>query len=482
MLSVLQQQKHLPILALLFTVALSTTFMGLNKRTHTEAEYPILYAMFCLHVTTVYVLYMLISRIAILALNCIEHRYSRSGGTGSTALSPYERVMEEHLEWGADDEEEEAALHPQDSSPARPENNPVSILFARGIHREALISSMYLGGSGCFLALPALSFWNISQSCAFLLSLIGIAFFGEHTKLVEFAPNQDKAKVLRELRHLRWLLYATTLTFILCLFYKDNRDAFDQAFQQFYNEQQLQHTLHNTNHSVLASAPSSTPRFYDGGSIIMLILALVSPLLLRLSLPHAVIRSTSLMSPSQVLEAALPVSCLHAVLVLGWYSGTPPPLGINVETKWLGVFIPMLILCPFCQVVILAFILRGFRHRQTMPNVIILAFTTFIMQEIFGQSQMKASMDWYLLIMACIILIFSGALLLAKHMATACPSPSEPENVILLNDVVPSHSPECGDHAANNKECDDACSPVFFAILLHREPRGYICHCAFFAL
>ena len=421
MLAIIQQQRHLPILALLFTVALSTTFMALNKRTHNETEHPILYAVFCLQVTSVYCLYMLISRIAVLALHCIEHR-------NQSALSSYERVMEQHIEWGEEVEEEDdtqsrpltAAAVAQSSS----NNNPVSILFARGIHREALISSMYLGGSGCFLALPALSFWSISQTCAFLFSLTTIAFFSEHTKLVEFAPNQDKAKVLRELRHLRWALYAITIIFIVCLFCKDNRDALDLTIAQFYAA---------TNSTTITSLPAT--RLYDGGSIIMLVLALVSPLLLRLSLPHAVIRTTSLMSPSQVLEAALPVSCLHAVLVLGWYGGNQPPIGLDLQTKWLPVFIPMLILCPFCQVVILAFILRGFRHRQTLPTVIILAFTTFIIQEIFGQSKMKAGMDWSLLSIAVLLLITAAALIITKHFATAPPENAGTETVILLNEI-----------------------------------------------
>jgi hypothetical protein len=418
----------LHILGLLFTTALSTTFMGLNQRTHQEPEHPILHAIFCLEVAAIYILYMIISRIAKMALDCIERR-------SSVALSPYERVMEHYMEWGEEEDEAEqhevntdnnerpheisssnsstALLLPQQQQQQQ-QQAAMSILFARGIHREALISSMYLGGSGCFLALPALSFWNISQTCAFLLSLTAIAFFGEHTKLVEFAPNQDKAKVLREMQYSRWTLYLSTTGFILSLFIEANKAEF--AFLLFG----LPLTSKNDTHPS-PSAATTTPSngLFDSGSIIMLILAFVSPLLLRLSLPHAVVRRTSLMSPSQVLEAALPVACLHAILVLGWYGGTTPPMGgIDLTTKFLPLFIPMLIICPFCQVVILAFILRGFRQRQTMPTVVLLAFTAFIMQQIFS-SRMTEKWDWSLFVLGLCVLASSFTVVFTKYQATA---------------------------------------------------------------
>jgi hypothetical protein len=388
----LSEHPHLPILALLFITALSSVFMGLNHATHQEAEHPIVYALFCIEVAAIYVLYMVISRIAVLAIDCIEHR---SIGFSSTSASPYERVIEQHIEVWGDEHDLETDTTPSAQS-------PISVLFARGIHREALISSMYLGGSGCFLALPALSFWNVSQTCAFLLALVAIAFFSEHTKLVEFAPNQDKAKVLRDLRYLRWLTYGTTTGFILGIMLKDTRDVVVLLLHPMMN-----HTAH-----------TALQQPYDSGSIIMLILAFVSPLLLRLSLPHAIVRRTSLMSPSQALEAALPVSCLHAILVLGWYGGTTPPMGIDLSTKFLPLFVPMAILCPFCQVVMLAFILRGFRQCQTLPTIVILACTAYINQQIFS-TRMRTEIDYVLLSLGLCCLCSSALLVFAKHKATA---------------------------------------------------------------
>ena len=378
--------EQLPIIALIFTVALSTTFTSLNRQTTTSSEpgaglreRHVLHAIFCLEVALMYVAYMVISRILALALSCIEHVHP------SGAVAAYDSLHEtEQLVW--DDEEEEA---PPAAAPA----HQVSILFARGIHREALISSMYLGGSGCFLALPSLSFWNLSLTCMLLVSLCLIALFGEHTKLVEFAPNADKASVLQRLRLLRWALYASTFVLLMGILIKDNEDLYHRGIQE------------------------------DTGTITgptMLLLAAASPVLLRLALPpsaHHIKNRPTLMSPSQVLEAALPVSCLHAVLVLGWYS---PPLLLEIPDRTLPLFIPMMILCPFCQVVTIAFILRGFRQRQTLPTVIVLALTAFIVQQIFGP-RLTGHSDWFLLVVCCLILALSAGLLYVRRSQTASP-------------------------------------------------------------
>jgi hypothetical protein len=82
-------------------------------------------------------------------------------------------------------------------------------------HREALISSMYLGGAGSFMALPALCFWDISVTSTFLISLTLIALFSDHTKLQDFSPNQDKRRVLSTLKRFRWSLYGLIIALLL---------------------------------------------------------------------------------------------------------------------------------------------------------------------------------------------------------------------------------------------------------------------------
>jgi hypothetical protein len=223
------EEKHqLPILALLFTVGLSTTLTSLNRNQPAQDQ-PIMHALFTVEVAIMYALYMLISRILALALSCIEP-------------SQPKKEEEEHLVW--DDLEEEGPP-------------------ARGvIHREALISSMYLGGSGCFLALPALSFWDLSVTCMLLLSLTCIGLWGEDSKHAELAPNQDKAAVLLNLLRFRRVLYMILLILILLILGKD---------------------MH-------LREPQGWP--------IMFLLAFISPLLLRLALPKTSV--STVMAPSQV--------------------------------------------------------------------------------------------------------------------------------------------------------------------------------------
>ena len=362
-----------PLLAFTLTLSLSATLTSLNhqNQTDTATELPLLNALFCLEVAVIYFIYTLLSRILYFALSCIE------SNTHPAYYYYYYDYRPDMVESNAllsvpsqgDDATED--LEPDDDEQ----------LYNRGIQREALISSMYLGGSGCFLALPALGFWDIAVTTMLLFSLSIIGLTLEHTKHPsEFAPNQDKATVLKTLRIFRWSIYALLLCAQLGIFIK---------------------------------APLSV----EEPPIIMLLLAFVSPLMLLMGLPPTAHTKRLIMSPSQVLEAALPVSCLHAVLVVGWYTpivsvGTPHIMTI-FQDKNLAIFLPMLILCPFCQVVILAFILRGFRNKQTLPITIILTIATFVVQQVLYNRLLHTS-DWILLAVIGKLVFVSGVFLLYR--------------------------------------------------------------------
>ena len=81
-------------------------------------------AAFAVFAAVLYLLYMIISRILGLVLQHIDSRQHRIVATNEPLLT-------------SDDEEEAEAELP----------------------REAVISSMYLGGSGAFLAIPPLCMW-----------------------------------------------------------------------------------------------------------------------------------------------------------------------------------------------------------------------------------------------------------------------------------------------------------------------------------
>ena len=440
---------HLPIIAMAFTLSLSCTLTSLNRPHIPQLrEQPILNAVFCLEAAIMYIVYMIVSRILSLALSCIEqsHHHHPKGRSavndynGVLASSSYEEVwdppptdeenqMDDVPVW---DEEEPPPLPPlshksRKAPQASSSYDVISLLYAQGIHREALISSMYLGGSGCFLALPALSFWDLSVTSMLLLSLALIGLMAEHTKHADFAPNQDKASVITNLRRFRWAIYSTVIFLIFGIILKENQSWL------------LEHT------PTLSSALLEIPAFSNKSTVvlqeanrpwpIMLLLAFVSPLLLHLALPRPMIHPgrPSLMSPSQVLEAALPVSCLHGVLVLGWYTPIESPISF-FQNKPLPIFLPMMIICPFCQVVILALILRGFRHKQTLPNVILFTVTTVIVQQVLTY-KLQSNSDWILLAVTIKLVFMSACFLLYRQKVTSQGEAHQHEKVVLLNEI-----------------------------------------------
>jgi len=419
---------YLPMLALVFTMALNATLASLNRNQIIETrEQYIINAIFCLAAGTIYVLYMMVSRILCLALACIEHK---SYHYFTSPSSYYESVKYHQNNYDEDQEDEVDDLLITEDQPIVATAPYVSLLYAQGIHREALISSMYLGGSGCFLALPSLSFWDISTTCMLLLSLTIIGFTLETTKHSEFMPNQDKATVLKWLRRFRWLIYAMLVMVILGVLFKDNPHVLNYYLLS-------KKALNNTSASITMMQYTNN-RMWS----IALLLAFVSPMLLRLALPQAerVNRklTPSLMSPSQVMEAALPVSCLHAVLVLSWYSSEVSIFDIGrnslFKDKNLFTFIPMLVICPFCQAVILAFILRGFRKKQTLPTVIIMTITAFIVQQVFDYRLVSAS-DWFLfailikLVLLCLyFLYYQNCVILTKRKGKPPPVQEQSED------------------------------------------------------
>jgi hypothetical protein len=280
-----REEVALPIIALTCTIALSASLTSLNRNFIREkSQYQIIFtSFFCLEAAILYLVYMIISRMLSFFLSYIE--------TKST-YTPYDTIEE--------DEEEnpsEALL-------------PVKKMGFHSGHREALISSMYLGGAGAFLALPALCFWDFSITASFLSSLTLIALFNDHTKHKEFTPNQDKCQVLTHIKIFRWLLYGLVLGIILGV-------AFQDSYSYYYYYYYI--SLHNTpapmdNHTILVSERPWP----------MMMLSFSSPLLIRMgTINPRTVAHNIIMSPSQSLEAGLPVSAILSILILCWYNRMP---------------------------------------------------------------------------------------------------------------------------------------------------------------
>ncbi len=372
---------YLALVALACTIALSASLTTLNRALVREqaAQQSIFASLFCIEAAGVYALYMIISRMLSFVLSYIEsnpHYYDERGGY---MASYYYDHIEDYGEEPRPPPASSLFLRRYHDSPLFFSDRPG---FNMG-HREALISSMYLGGSGAFLALPALCFWDFSVSASFLLSLTLIAFFSDHTKHKEFAPNQDKQRVLSIIRRFRWLLYGTVFSVILGIAFQDSYFY----YSNYYNARPWNQT-----------APS--------GMIIaglgerqwpMMLLSFSSPLLMRMgTINPRTIAHKIIMSPSQSLEAGLPISTLLAILVLCWYSPLDMALLQTSGELRMQTFVPMLVLCPSCLAAILAFILRGFHTKQTLSTVVPLTTTCVIVQQTMDR-KMRDRGDWFLL-------------------------------------------------------------------------------------
>ena len=111
-------------------------------------------AIFCICGGGLYVVYMFVHRTATLILSAVEGGYKRA------QLSPYDGSDEEN-----GDEYVVQGSITEETPIVRPKSNDVPML------REDVLAGMYLGGSGTFLALPALCMWDPAATCTLLLGL-----------------------------------------------------------------------------------------------------------------------------------------------------------------------------------------------------------------------------------------------------------------------------------------------------------------------
>jgi hypothetical protein len=375
--SMIKQHPALPILAFTCTLALSASLTSLNQGLAREqiSHQSIFTSFFCIEAAVIYALYMIISRMLSFFLSYIESSSSSAAMMEQANKAGYlASYYYDHI-----DEENESLVVPPPPPPS---------LYRAGFnngHREALISSMYLGGAGAFMALPALCFWDISVTASFLISLTLIALFSDHTKLKDFTPNQDKQHVLSTLKRFRWSLYGLIIALLLGVVFQDYNGATERPWA-------------------------------------MMLLSFSSPLLMRMgTLNPRTIAHNIIMSPSQSLEVGLPISNLLAILVLCWYSPLDSVFRrhspINVQ-----LFVPMLVLCPSCLAAVLAFILRGFQNKQTLATVVPLVCTCIVVQQVM-ERRLENEGDWALVSGAFLALLISLLFVLYKRKVVEAPPP-----------------------------------------------------------
>lgn len=424
-----QTNHYLSLLALVCTIVLSAALTSINRRLvlQQHAQQSILAAFFCIEAAAVYALYMIISRMLSFVLSYIEvdRQHDRSGYMASYYYDYIEEEEEEGC--GAQTKESPFFLRHYHESPLFFSSRPG---FNNG-HREALISSMYLGGAGAFLALPALCLWDFSISASFLLSLAVIAFFSDHTKQKDFAPNQDKLHVLALTQRFRWLLYGSVFAVILGI-----------AFQDSYYYYLYYYSPGHAAPANRTAVPLAEITAAERPSWPMMLLSFCSPLLMRMgTINPRTIAHKIIMSPSQSLEAGLPISTLLAILVLCWYSPLDRALmQASTSDLTMQAFVPMVVLCPSCMAAILAFILRGFHKKQTLGVVVPLTAACVAVQQAV-ERKMRARGDWVLVAGTAMVLSFSLLFHLYlqrvqdKKKPVAAPPPPSDEGDFLEYDI-----------------------------------------------
>ena len=302
-------------LALVIASACTVVLCAVNQHTLQGVQIQsIATAVFCIQAAILYAVYMCISKVLSLVLTYAEsfHGYS---GYFDEEVPRYKR----HI---------------------------------YGTPRNIVISSMYLGGTGAFLAISPLCMWDITVSAAFTLSLITLSIIDASKVASDFKPNVDQAGVITTLKRIRYCKHLLLLI---------------------------------TNGSIMWLDEKMKERHWP-----LLLLAAVSPVLLRAG-GGGVGHFLHSMPPSQALETGLPVSTLSAILVLCWYS--PIELeNFTIQKQNAATSIPMLILVPPSLAAALAFILHSFKKRTAGTTAALLTCTLMIRQQV--EHRFHTRIDW----------------------------------------------------------------------------------------
>ena len=332
-------------------------------------------ATFCISAGVLYAIYMIISRLLALVLNYAERHTSHY----YSDLSP-----EKYDEEGKKKEENSESNSSSDDMELYVIKHKKQ--YHKGLPRSVVISSMYLGGSGAFLAIPPLCMWDFTISSAFIMSMIILSFIDCGKVISDFQPNVDTGRAITNLKGIRWALHMAIVATISCVIWLDSREEM---------------------HVVSIAHVNGTIFWGEGSGLLLrwplILLAASSPILLRAG-GGGVGPFTHSLPPSQTLETGLPVSILLAILVICWYSpleGALLMLAPLRDKMYLATLIPMLIFSPPFLSAALAFVLRGFKNRSTYTTSMILTIILVVRQQI--ERKVTSSLDGVSLFLCTLI-------------------------------------------------------------------------------
>lgn len=365
-------------------------------------------ATFCIFAGLLYAVYMIISRVLALVLTYAE-RSSKSNYyyyTDSVADNTNREVDSENSNNDASKKTQYYRKHKtkvdyasgyssSSSSSDYDSDSEVKRYFIhskRVVHRtqrlprSVVISSMYLGGSGAFLAIPALCMWDFTVSSFFIGSMTVLSIIDFDKIVSDFRPNIDTGQAVTNLKIIRYCLHLAILATISSVVFLDSLVGDDSIVFGHL-------PVHGSNGSGETFISSDGIGLFLRWPLILL--AASSPVLLRAG-GGGVGPFMHSLPPSQTLETGLPVSILLAILVICWYSPLENTLLPSIKQFngiHLATFIPMMVLGPSFISAALAFVLRGFKNRSSCTTAIILSCILVVRQQIHHSRRMRSGSD-----------------------------------------------------------------------------------------
>lgn len=206
-----------PWVAFALAIALTLVMVLVNhSQLDTKPQQMVTTAIFCIVGATMYLIYMSVNRLLKVVLVSIESaEYGTLKRKRSGRFSALSEVVSRSSAVGeADASEKEEG---DDTDPLIPLGKGDEW---KGVDREDVIASMYLGGSGAFLALPALCMWDTSVTAAFLCSM-QLGGLWERVKVLEYKPNIDRATAIGILRSLHWSQHALMFMALFVVVWQD---------------------------------------------------------------------------------------------------------------------------------------------------------------------------------------------------------------------------------------------------------------------
>jgi hypothetical protein len=365
-------------------------------------------AAFCVSAGLLYAVYMIISKLLALVLNYAERRSKHSYYDFTIENGDYEEGDD-----SSDNPKKSRSHYASDyyssstnSSSDEDSEKNVKKYFIRNkkrhivqsqrLPRNVVISSMYLGGSGAFLAIPALCMWDFTISAFFIgsMTILSIIDFGKIVS--EFRPNIDTGSAVTNLKAIRYALHMAIMATISSVVFMDS--IISEQSVVFTNQG---HVGNNSEHWGSEIGVGLFLRWP------LVLLAASSPVLLRAG-GGGVGPFMHSLPPSQTLETGLPVSILLAILVICWYSPLESTLLLPSFEQFkyvhLATFIPMMVLGPSLISATLAFILRGFRNRSACTTAIILTCALVVRQQIHPLHRLSSRGDCVAILLCCVMM------------------------------------------------------------------------------